>query len=157
MSQMTLAPRLGSAAPARSLSRPVTARGGRTRVVDAAPAVAHAGFRVLCLLVVLGAFAAVLLLNTARAEGSYILSRLGSEATALHDEKVTLEAQLAHLQSAETLAESARKLDMVPSTSTATLRLSDGSITGVASKVDGGRTITVDLPSTGVATGEKDG
>ena len=32
-------------------------------------------------------------------------------------------------------------------------RLAD-SITGVASKVDGGRTITVDLPSTGVATGD---
>ena len=43
---------------------------------------------------------------------------------------------------------------MVPSTSTATLRLSDGSITGVASKVDGNQTITVDLPATGVAVDE---
>lgn len=162
MSQMTVAPRLGRAVPARTLVRPglglpgraagTSARGGRTRVVDAAPAVAHAGFRVLCLMVVLGAFTAVLLLNTARAEGSYILSRLSAEATALHDQKVTLEAELANLESAETLAESARKLKMVPSTSTATLRLSDGAITGVASKVDGGRAITVDLPATGVAT-----
>jgi cell division protein FtsB len=163
MSQMTVAPRLGRPTATHTLVRPglgratgraagQSARGGRTRVVDASPAVAHAGFRLLCLLIVLGAFTAVLLLNTARAEGSYIQSRLASEATALHDHKVTLEAQLANLQSAETLAESARKLDMVPSTSTATLRLSDGAITGVASKVDGGRALTVDLPSTGVAT-----
>ena len=164
MSQMTVAARLGRPTPSRALAHPArglvgrpsargaSARGGRTRVVDAAPAVAHAGFRVLCLLVVLGAFASVLLLNTARAEGSYILSRLGSEATALHDQKVTLEAELANLESAETLAENARRLKMVPSTSTATLRLSDGAITGVASKVDGGRAITVDLPATGVAS-----
>lgn len=170
MTQMTVAPRLGRSVPSRALVRPargggvarpatrsgqaVSARGGRTRVIDAAPAVAHAGFRVLCLLVVLGAFASVLLLNTARAEGSYIQSRLAAEATTLHDQKVTLEAELANLQSAESLAESARKLKMVPSTSTASLRLSDGAITGVASKVDGGRTITVDLPSTGVAAGD---
>lgn len=157
MSQMTVAPRLGRPAPARTLARPAvrpagaSARGGRTRVVDASPAVAHAGFRLLCLVLVLAAFGSVLVLNTARAEGSYILSRLTSEATALHDQKVTLQAELANLESAETLAENARKLKMVPSTSTATLRLSDGSITGVASKVDGGRAITVDLPSTGVA------
>ena len=167
MSQMTVAARLGRPAPTATLVRPGTARGvgrsgtaassrGRTRVVDAAPAVAHAGFRILCLLIVLGTFASVLLLNTARAEGSYILSRLGSEATALHDQKVTLEAELANLESAETLAKNARELDMVPSTSTATLRLSDGAITGVASTVDGGRTITVDLPATGVATDSKD-
>lgn len=157
MSQMTVAARLGRPAPSRTLTRPgatraATAHRGRTRVVSAAPAVAHAGFRLLCLLVVLGTFAAVLLLNTARAEGSYILSRLGAEATVLHDQRVTLEAELANLQSAETLAEAARALDMVPSTSTATLRLSDGAITGVASTVEDGRTITVDLPSTGVAS-----
>lgn len=165
MSQMTVAARPARALTAPGLVRPgargagrgagvPTAHGGRTRVVDAAPAVAHAGFRILCLLLVVAAFTAVLLLNTARAEGSYILNRLAAEATTLHDQKVTLQAQLANLESAETLAANARKLKMVPSTSTATLRLSDGSITGVASMVDGNRTITVDLPATGVAADE---
>lgn len=163
MSQMTIAPRLGRAAAAtlparltdpfgRAPGRGGGRAAGRTKVVDAAPATAHTGFRILCLLIVVAAFTAVLLLNTARAEGSYVLSRLAAEQTTLHDTRVTLQAELDNLESAETLADNARKLKMVPSTSTATLRLSDGSITGVASKVDGNRTITVDLPSTGVAT-----
>lgn len=150
MSQMTISTRLG-------LPRATQVRVGRgaaaprAQVVDAAPATSHTGFRLLCLLVVLAACAAVLLLNTARAEGSYTLARLAAEQTQLHDTRVTLEAELSDLRSAETLAENARRLKMVPSTSTATLRLSDGSITGVASKVEGTRTITVDLPATGVA------
>ncbi|RIK13533.1 MAG: hypothetical protein DCC50_12345 [Acidobacteria bacterium] len=155
MSQMTIATRLGRAVPHVRLPRAGEVRIGggatRTRVVDAAPAAGHTGFRLLCLAVVLATCAAVLLLNTARAEGSYTLSRLAAEQTTLHDKRVTLEAELSDLRSSETLAENARQLHMVPSTSTATLRLSDGSITGVASKVDGGRTITVDLPATGVA------
>ena len=151
MSQMTV--RLGHAG-----LRPVTRRAPRatrrTRVQDAAPAVGHLGFIALCLVIVLATFAAVLVLNTMRAEGSYVTARLAAETTVLHDTKVTLQTELEHLESSEALAKSARKLKMVPSTSTATLRLSDGTLTGVASKVDGNRTITVDLPSTGVATKE---
>ena len=126
----------------------------RTRVQDAAPGAGHVGFVVLCLLLVIATFSAVLLLNTMRAEGSYAMSRLNAQSTELHDTKVTLQAQLGTLESSEHLAEQARKLRMVPATSTATLHLSDGSLTGVASMVDGNRTITVDLPTTGLA--EKD-
>lgn len=143
MSQMTVSARLGRT-PFRQ------ARVG-ARVVDADPANRNAGFLLLCALVVALTFTAVLLLNTVRAEGSYVLSRLGVEATALHDQKATLAEELAGKESSESLARAADKLKMVPSTSTATLRLSDGSITGVASKVDGSRTLTVDLPSTGTA------
>ena len=152
MSQMTVSARLGRGAVAAP--RPlVDARAGRrTRVQDAAPATGHTGFLALCLAIVLATFTAVLLLNTHRAEGSYVLSRLNVQQTELHDTKVTLEAQLAGLKSSESLAAEARRLKMVPSTSTATIRLSDGSLTGVASKVDGSRTLNVDLPATGVAT-----
>ncbi|MGC5583551.1 hypothetical protein [Ornithinimicrobium sp. W1665] len=173
MTQMTVGARLGRAAapafPGRlpGLDRVTAPRGrsggataaialpgvrtSRTRVVDAAPASGHTAYRLLCLFVIMAAVSVVLVLNTHRAEGSYVLGRLAAEQTALHDQKVTLQAELDRLESPETLAESARRLGMVPAPSTATLRLSDGSITGVASMSDGGRTITVDLPATGVA------
>lgn len=148
MSQMTVSARLGRAG-LRGTSRV------GARVVDAAPS-RRSGFYLLCALVVALTFTAVLLLNTVRAEGSYVLGGLEVEATALHDQKVTLAEELADKESSETLAKEAAKLKMVPSTSTATLRLSDGSLTGVASKVDGSRTLTVDLPSTGTAPAQDD-
>lgn len=141
MSQMTISARLP-----RALRAPGRAR---ARTVDAAPRT-NIGFLLLCAFIVAVSFTAVLVLNTARAEGSYVQARLAAEQTALHDQRVTLAEELASRQSPENLAEAATKLDMVPSTSTATLRLSDGAITGVASKVEDGRTITVDLPSTGI-------
>lgn len=148
MSQMTVSSRLPRAlvgAPSRTGAR---VRGARS--VDAAPAPSNLGFLLLCAFIVAATFTAVLVLNTMRAEGSYVQARLMVENTALHDQKVTLAEQLADKESPEHLAKAAGKLDMVPSTSTATLRLSDGTITGVASMVDGGRTLTVDLPSTGI-------
>lgn len=148
MSQMTVSAKLGRAA----LRAP---RVG-ARVVDASPTSGAHGFLLLCALIVALTFTGVLLLNTVRAEGSYVLSRLEVESTALHDQKVTLAEELADQESSESLAKAATKLKMVPSTSTATLRLSDGSITGVASKVDGARTLTVDLPSTGTAPPKDD-
>lgn len=143
MSHMTVSTRLGRA--------PLSATRIGARVVDAAPTSRNGGFVLLCAFIVALTFTSVLLLNTVRAEGSYVLSRLDTESTMLHDQKVTLAEQLAAKESSENLAKAATKLKMVPSTSTATLRLSDGSITGVASKVDGSRTLTVDLPSTGTA------
>lgn len=148
MSQMTISSRIGR------IAAPATRVGARA--VDAAPTSGHGGFRLLCAFVIALTFTAVLVLNTVRAEGSYVLSSLEVEATALHDEKVTLADQLESKGSSESLAKAAKKLKMVPSTSTATLRLSDGSITGVASKVDGSRTLTVDLPSTGTAPAKDD-
>ncbi|QFG68136.1 hypothetical protein [Ornithinimicrobium pratense] len=140
MSQMTISARLPRAARART----------GARSVDASPARTNIGFLLLCAFIVASSFTAVLVLNTARAEGSYVLSRLEVQRTALHDQKVTLAEELAEKESPENLAGAAEKLKMVPSTSTATVRLSDGSITGVASKVEDGHTITVDLPSTGI-------
>lgn len=152
MSQMTVSTTLGRGL--RPADRRVTTRtraDRSTRVQTAAPATRHAGFVALCILVVIATFSAILMLNTHRAEGSYTLSRLAATSTELHDTRVSLETELAELQSSENLAKAATKLKMVPATSTATIMLSDGSLSGVASMVDGNRTITVDLPSTGVA------
>lgn len=150
MSQMTVSTLLGRSG-IRPAPRATLRADRRTRVQDAAPAAGHPGFLLLCLLLVVATFTAVLLLNTERAEGSYTMSRLNAEGTELHDIKSTLQTQLAQYESSEYLAEQARKLRMVPSTSTATLHLSDGQLTGVASMVDGNRTLTVDLPATGIA------
>src|SRR5699024_6125797 len=101
MTQMTVGARLGRAAapafPGRlpGLDRapaPRRAGGGaavalpgartsRTRVVDAAPASGHTAYRILCLLIVMAAVSVVLVLNTHRAEGSYVLGRLAAEQT----------------------------------------------------------------------------
>ena len=144
MSQLTISTPLGRA----GLS---TRTRTRTRVVDAAPTTGGStAFALLCAFIVALTFSGVLVLNTVRAEGSFVLGSLQVEATALHDQKVTLQEELARKQSTESLAAEAKRLDMVPATSTATLRLSDGSISGVASKVVDGRTLTVDLPSTGI-------
>lgn len=135
------------------LTRPARSTGaGAARAVSAGAG----GFRLLCFLLVAAAITTVLVLNTARAENSYVQERLDAQATLLHDQKATLAEQVADRSSTQGLAEAARKLDMVPSTSTATLRLSDGSITGVASLVENGRSRTVDLPATGTGTPEDD-
>ena len=146
MSQMTISSRLP-----RSLGQVGARPAARARAqAVAAPGQRNMGFVLLCALIVALTFSAVLVLNTMRAEGSYIQSRLSVENTALHDQKTTLAERLADKESPESLAKAAAKLKMVPSTSTATLRLSDGSITGVASTVEDGRTLTVDLPATGI-------
>lgn len=147
MSQMTVTTRT-------FLPRSGVARAGllrHTRTIAASPVRSGTqGFVMTCVLLVLLAFAAVLMLNTWRAEGSFDLARLQSQHTALNDTKVSLQNELSNKESAQNLARQAERMKMVPSTSTASLRLSDGTITGVASKVDGGRAITVDLPSTGL-------
>ena len=119
------------------------------RVVHAAPAAAnHLWFALLIGGLVLGGLLAMLLLNTARAEGSFVLSDLRTEHEALHAQQVTLETEIADLSSPATLADKAERLGLVPSPSTATLRLSDSSVFGVAALVEDGKTLTVELSGT---------
>lgn len=153
MSQSTLArvaprgatARTGRAGSARSA--PGT-RQARLRLVDAAPSrQGNTGFALLCIGLVLGGLMCALMLNMARGEGSFTLGALRAEQTRLHDERVTLEAQLADLRSPDTLADKAKDLGLVPSPSTAVLRLSDGAVLGVAAGVDGNDTFTVETSS----------
>lgn len=158
MSTMTaarVAPR-----PARTSPRPArtTAQPARLRLVDAAPLQGHhTGFVLLCLALVVGGLLAALLLNTARAESSFVVSDLKVELTRLHDQRVTLEAELAAAESPDTLAKKAARMGMEPSPSTAVLRLSDGAVLGVAAGIDGNKTFTVatDGPTGETSPGEQ--
>lgn len=146
MSQMTAtAP---AAAPARLPRTPKVASRPRLRVVDAAPMPAtHMGYGLLCAgLVVLGLLA-MLVLNTARAEGSFALSSLREESTRLQAQQISLQTELLELRAPQSLAVAATDLGMVPSPSTAVLRLSDGVVLGVAAGVGAAGPFTVDLPA----------
>lgn len=134
-------------------TRPATARGGRPaprarlQVVDAAPRLqSHTGYVVLCIVLVVAGLLGGLLLNTARQESSFTLSDLRAEQTQLHDTRVTLEAELSAKRSPEALAVDAERLGLVPSPSTAVLRLSDKSVLGVAAQVDPRDSFTVVTP-----------
>jgi len=96
---------------------------------------------------IIGGLLLMLMLNMARAEGSFVLSDLRDEHAALHAEQVTLETELADLSSPSTLAAKADELGMVASPSTAILRLSDQSLVGVAAMVQNGKTHTVEVPT----------
>lgn len=141
MSQMAVARTARAARPAAPRQR------AALRVVDAAPATrSHAGFVVLCLALVVAGLLSALLLNTARAESSFTLSDLRAQQTELHDTRVTLEAQLSEQRSPEALAAAAEDLGLVPSPSTAVLRLSDNQVLGVAAQVDPADSRTVVAP-----------
>ncbi len=138
MSQMTATTGL----PARTASR--RSAPARLRVVAAAPARTQGvGFGVLCIVLLVTGLMAVLVLNTARAEGSFALQRLQATATELRETQVGLEADLAAARAPESLAQEATSLGMVPSESTAFIRLSDGSVTGVAVEATEDESFTV--------------
>lgn len=142
MSQMTAAVR-ATPRPTRPAS---VAKRPQLRVVDAAPASGlHIGMGAVIAMMILTSFIAALLLNTLRAEGSFDLSALQAENARLHATQVSLEAEVADLQSPATLAERAEDLGMVPSESTAVLRLSDSTVVGVAAGVVDGETYTVQM------------
>lgn len=141
MSLMTVA------RPASRTSRTAPAPRARLRVVDATPKTqSHAGFVVLCIALVVAGLLSALMLNIQRAESSFVLSDLRAEQTQLHDTRVTLEAELSMKRSPETLAVEAERLGLVPSPSTAVLRLSDKEVLGVAAQVDPADSFTVITP-----------
>jgi len=147
MSQMTATARVHAhPRPSRSRGAAAPAR-PPLRVVRAAPAAVGSFWYAMVLgALIVSGLLLMLMLNMARAEGSFVLSDLRDEHASLHAEQVTLETELADLSSPSTLAGKATDLGMVASPSTAILRLSDDSLVGVAAMVQGGKTHTVDLP-----------
>lgn len=142
MSQMTATAR---ATPRPSRASAATQRPS-LRVVDAAPASGlHIGMGAIVAMLVIIGFVATLLLNTMRTEGSFELSALQEQNSQLHATQVSLEAQVAQMQSPATLADRAQDLGMVPSPSTAVLRLSDNTVVGVAAGVVDGEAYTVQM------------
>ncbi|MDN4483969.1 hypothetical protein [Demequina lignilytica] len=79
-----------------------------------------------CILPVVGALAAVLLINTAMAEGAYERRDLKIEIAALHQEAETLSETLEANGAPEALAARAEQLGMAPATALGFMSLSDG-------------------------------
>jgi hypothetical protein len=91
-------------------------------------------FLSLCVVLLLGGFVGVLVLNTAMAKGSYTLRDLQHRSDELTDAQDALRHSLDAVSGPGPLAMRARQLGMVPAATPAFLRLSDGKVLGVARK-----------------------
>ncbi|HET7398533.1 MAG TPA: hypothetical protein VFJ94_08415 [Intrasporangium sp.] len=126
MSQTTVAarplraPRRGpSPAPLRVLpERITTSRGGV--------------FATICIVVLLLGLLALLLLNTALAQGSLTLGQLQRESTLLSDTASNLQEQIDRASTSGALAEAATALGMVRSNERGYINLAAGTVTGTA-------------------------
>ncbi len=126
---------LATARPApRTGARRQPAAGRRLRVVAPPPAAGSGLFLGLCVLLLFGGFVGVLVLNTSMAKGSFTLKDLQRQSDALADTQDDLQHALDEVSGPGPLAERARGLGMVPARSPAFLRLSDGTVLGVATK-----------------------
>lgn len=128
MSQMTSTARVA----ARALHRPTTTT-PRLRVVTGAPPKrGGATFGIICATLLAAGLIGVLLLNTALAQGSFVLQELQATSDQLTDTQDALSQSLAVQKSPASLALRAAGMGMVPAGSAAFLRLSDGKVIGVA-------------------------
>ncbi len=76
---------------------------------------------------------ALLMFNTALAQGSFQLKKLQAQSSILTDTQEQLTVSIDALRSSRALAARAQQMGMVPAQSMAFIKLSDGSIIGVAS------------------------
>ncbi len=128
MSQPTATARVAARAPQRRQPVPQP-----LRVVPAAIGQPGNGvFAALCMLLLVGGLVALLMLNTAMAEGSFTQHQLQATSGELADTQDALTQAIDAQRSPGTLASRATKLGMVPAGSAAFLRLSDGAVLGVA-------------------------
>lgn len=135
-------------APARPLprtsARRTTAATPRQLKVVAPPEIRGNGaFIALCVLLLLGGFVSVLMLNTAMAKGSYTLRDLQHRSDELTDTQDQLRHSLDAVSGPGPLAQRARELGMVKAPTPAFLRLSDGAVLGVAEKAKPDTTFSV--------------
>ena len=135
-------------APARPLPRTsprrATAAAPRQLRVVAPPEIrGHGVFAALCIMLVLGGFVAVLMLNTAMAKGSYTLRALQHRSDELTDTQDSLRHSLDAVSGPGPLAQRARELGMVKAPTPAFLRLSDGAVLGVAEAAKADSTFSV--------------
>jgi hypothetical protein len=134
-------------APVRPLPRTSPRRAAptpRQLKVVAPPQVQGNGmFLALCVLLLLGGFVGVLMLNTAMAKGSYTMRDLQRQSDQLADTQDALRHAIDGVSGPGALAERARALGMVPAATPAFLRLSDGKVLGVAKKAKDDSTFSV--------------
>jgi hypothetical protein len=138
MSQMTSAARAGG----RPLHRPITST-PKLRVVTGATPRRGATFGIICVTLLAAGLIGLLLLNTALAQGSFILHDLRATSGRLVDTQDVLTQSLEASRAPASLAARAAKMGMVPSQSAAFLRLSDGRVIGVAKPAQPGPGFTV--------------
>ena len=122
-------------AHARLAPRPVARRAPSAplRVVPAAIQQTGNGvFAVLCMTLLGAGLVALLMLNTALAQGSFQATRLQAQSSVLTDTQEQLSQTLDDLRSPRTLAARVQGMGMVPAKSMAFIKLSDGSVIGVA-------------------------
>lgn len=137
--------------PARAPARPPRPA---LRVVQAPAAQRGRTALVVCSLLILGAgLLTLLLINTALAQGSFRLHDLQATSDRLTDTQQALRESIDAAAAPQRLAEQARALGMVPSESSAFIRLSDGKVLGVAEPAKRPDRPTVATPATsGAAT-----
>lgn len=113
-----------------------SARPRPLRVVREQPQHGQPGFVALCLALLVAGLLGVLMLNTAMAKGSFVLGDLQDTS----NELAAAQEELTHAVTAQSapaeLAKRALGMGMVPSTTAAFLRLSDGKVLGVAEAPD---------------------
>lgn len=116
--------------PARQPARPPRPT---LRVVQAPAAERGRTVVVVLALLLLGVgLLTLLLINTALAQGSFRLHDLQATSDRLADQEQALNESIDAAAAPQRLAEQARALGMVPSQSAAFIRLSDGTVLGVA-------------------------
>ena len=126
-------------APARPLPRTAPRRAAaptprQLKVVGPREGEGNGIFLSLCVVLLLGGFVGVLVLNTAMAKGSYTLRDLQRRSDELTDAQDALRHSLDAVSGPGPLAQRARELGMVPAATPVFLRLSDGKVLGVARK-----------------------
>ncbi len=94
-------------------------------------------FVILVAVVLLGGVVLLLMFNTSMQQASFRATKLEERATLLNAKKQQLRMELDTLRDPQRVSEAAARLGMVPITTPAFLRLSDGSVLGVAEPASG--------------------
>ena len=138
MSQLATArplPRVRSARSTRPVKREL-------RVVVGAPK-GHAVLAAAFVLLLTAGLIGVLVLNTAMAKGAFVLTDLQNRSNELADNEAALKHAIDEVRAPDQLAKRALDLGMVPASTAAFLRISDGAILGVAEPATADRAFTV--------------
>ncbi|MFI5618472.1 hypothetical protein [Streptomyces sp. NPDC051567] len=123
----------GARSPAARLGRVLGARSGAPR--GAVGQAARMPFVLLVVALLGGGLISLLLLNSALNEGSFQLSKLKKETTALTDEEQALQRDVDAYSAPEALQRRARELGLVPGGSPVFLG-PDGKVTGTAAEAE---------------------
>lgn len=135
----TTAPRRASTAPARpTRTRQRPESSPRLRVVPPPhPVPRRAPFVAVVLTLLVLGLGALLVLNTVLAQGSFRVEDLQRQVAVLADDEQALQQQVAELAAPGRLSHQARMLGMVPLSTPAFLRTSDGKVLGHAAPATG--------------------